>query len=162
MESKSGKGTTFILYLAASVAQEIERQLTPEPVKKGGYKGRALIMDDEDMVRELGREMLTHLGYEVVLVKEGSEALTIYKESRETGKLFDFVIMDLTIPGGMGGVETIRKLLAFDPLAKVIVASGYSNDPVMSNYKDYGFTGVIIKPYLMIELRDVIHDVLQD
>jgi len=162
VESKPGKGTTFILYLAASVAQQIDRQLTPEPVKTGGNKGRALIMDDEDMVRELARGMLTHLGYEVVLAKEGREALTIYKESRETGKLFDIVIMDLTIPGGMGGVETTKKLLAFDPLAKVIVASGYSNDPVMSNYKDYGFAGVMIKPYLMIELRDAIHDVLKD
>jgi DNA-binding NarL/FixJ family response regulator len=96
-----------------------------------------------------------------VLAKDGEEAIEIYRQLMATGKAVDLVIMDLTVPGGMGGKESIEKLLEIDPQVKVIVASGYSNDPVMANYSDYGFKGVISKPFLINELSEVINEVLE-
>jgi CheY-like chemotaxis protein len=119
-------------------------------------------MEDEEIVREIAQEILTHLGCDVVLAKNGEEAIETYRQFMATGQAVDFVILDLTIPGGMGGKEAIQRLLEIDPQVKAIVASGYSNDPVMANYNDYGFKGVISKPFLISELSEVIHKVLDN
>jgi len=97
------------------------------------------------------------LGYEVQTAAEGSAAVALYRDELAAGTPFDAVILDLTIPGGMGGTEAIRQLRALDPNVRAIVSSGYSNDPVMSNYSDYGFTSVIAKPFQASELSRVLH-----
>ena len=118
-------------------------------------------MEDEDTVREVLVSTLDHFGYEVAFAHDGAEALTVYQEAIQIGKPFDAIILDLTIPGGMGGKETIAKLLAIDPCAKAIVASGYANDPIMTDFRQYGFCGQITKPYKAGTLHQVLHEVLR-
>lgn len=117
-------------------------------------------MDDEQAVREIAGEILSFLGYQVGYAEDGAEAITRYQEAMASGKPFDLVIMDLTIHGKMGGKEAIQKLLEIDPSVKAIVSSGYSNDPIMSDYVRYGFKGVIAKPYQLEQLSKTVHDVM--
>ena len=104
--------------------------------------------------------MLSRIGYDVDYAKDGSEALKKYKSARKDGKPFDSVIMDLTIPGGMGGAEALRKLKIIDPDVKAIVSSGYSSDPVMAKYEKYGFKAVLPKPYELKKLSSVLGHVI--
>ncbi|MEK6817137.1 MAG: response regulator, partial [Nanoarchaeota archaeon] len=104
--------------------------------------------------------MLTHLGYEVGYARDGSEALSLYSQARESASPYDAVIMDLTIPGGMGGKELINKIRELDQDIKAIVSSGYSNDSIMANYQEFGFAAVITKPYSIRDLSTVLHEVL--
>jgi len=159
VKTKKGQGTTFIIYLAA-----VEKRLLPEqknelPLKIKGEK-KVLFMDDEAVIRDSTEEILLYLGLDVVLVKDGEEAIEVYHKHMASGEPIDVVIMDLTIPGGLGGKAAVKKILELDPQAKVIVTSGYSNDPVMANYREFGFAGVIKKPFLVDELSEVIHKVL--
>jgi len=124
-------------------------------------KTRILIMDDEDLILDVVSSMLEYLGYEVELSRNGQEALEIYKTSLGAPNAIGAVIMDLTIPGGRGGKEVIRDLMALDPQVRAIVSSGYSNDPIMSNCTEYGFKGVVRKPFKMEDLRDVLQEVLK-
>lgn len=117
-------------------------------------------MDDEKHIRDLAAEMLYSIGYRVTTTIDGNEALDLYKEAMDSGQSYDAVIIDLTIPGGMGGKETIRNLLKIDPEAKAIVSSGYSNDPIMADSREYGFKGVIAKPYKVKQLSKVLHEVI--
>ena len=123
--------------------------------------GKILVMDDELMICDIVGEILSHLGYDCALTKDGTEALKLYEEAIENGERFDSVVMDLTIKGGMGGKEAIKLLLEIDPDARVIVSSGYSKDPVMSNYRKYGFSGVVAKPYTIPKLSEALSMVLQ-
>lgn len=100
-------------------------------------------MDDQENIRNIGSQMLTYLGYEVEFASEGIEAFELYKKKKESGQCFEAVILDLTVPGGMGGKELIQKLKEIDPEVKAIVSSGYANKPIMSNYKEFGFNGVV-------------------
>jgi two-component system cell cycle sensor histidine kinase/response regulator CckA len=156
--SKVGEGTTFILYLPStgktSTAPEIRNGITRG---EAPAEGSVLVMDDEEMIRELADEMLVHLGYEVTTCATGEEAVQKYRMAKEGNKPFSFVIMDLTIPGGMGGRESATNILAFDPCARLIASSGYSNDPVMADFFDYGFCGSIVKPYSVGDLTRVLH-----
>ncbi len=153
VESDLGKGTTFFIYFPVSVEKtspadgQTENGSAPKPNR------RILIMDDEEIVLEVLSDLLEILGFEVAVSKEGKEALRKYKDAADAGKPFLAVIMDLTIPGGMGGRETIIKLLQIDSKAKAIVSSGYSHDPIMANYRRYGFCGMIPKPYELKELK---------
>jgi CheY-like chemotaxis protein len=104
-------------------------------------------MDDEQMVRTVAAKIIESLGYEVAVAREGREALTLWQQARGQGRPFDAVIMDLTVPGGMGGREAVQELLALDPAAKAVVSSGYHQDPIMARYREYGFADVIAKPY---------------
>ncbi len=158
VESKHDSGTTFFIYLKAS-ENEAEPQHAFEQ-DKPAVKTRILHMDDEEMILQITRDMLESLGYEVETVADGDEAIKKYVEARESGNPFDIVILDITVPGGMGGKQTITRLLEIDPGVKAIVSSGYSNDPVMAMFDKYGFAGVIAKPYQMTELRDVVKRVL--
>jgi len=157
VESKVGVGTTFYIYLPAS-QKEILRKEEGEKLLVG--KGKILVMDDEKVVREVAGNMLDILGHEVEFASDGAEAIESYKIARESGQPFDVVILDLTVPGGMGGKEAIRKLLEIDPGVKAIVSSGYSNDPVMAEFRGYGFRGVIAKPYKIKELSEVLYNVI--
>jgi nitrogen-specific signal transduction histidine kinase/CheY-like chemotaxis protein len=160
VESQIGVGTTFHIYLPASQKKIPPQKEIPTPPPSPSRQGRILIMDDEEIVRYATGSLLAHLGYEVESARDGAEAIALYQKCKQTGQPFDVVIMDLTIPGGMGGKEAIQKLLEIDPEAKAIVSSGYSNDPVMADYKDYGFRGVVAKPYRIEELREVLHKII--
>jgi len=158
-ESSPGAGTAFTLYLPASEQTKAPSQ-EPEVHHETSSQAKILIMDDEEMVRTVTKEMLNHSGHEVELSENGAEAIKLYQEAFNTNNKFDLVIMDLTIPGGMGGEEAVRKVLNLDPDAKVIVSSGYSNDPIMANYKDYGFCSAIVKPYQLQELSKMICELI--
>jgi PAS domain S-box-containing protein len=160
VDSRPGQGTTFTIYLPASPEEQQDIDEEDMEVHAEGT-GRIMIMDDEEMVRNVGRVMLEELGYEVVCVENGDEAVRLFQESQHTPEPIDLIIMDLTIPGGMGGKETAQKILQIDPHAKIIVSSGYSNDPVLADFRAYGFCSVIIKPYVIQELRNAISKALQ-
>ncbi|MFP3913102.1 MAG: response regulator, partial [Desulfobacteraceae bacterium] len=128
------------------------------PCRSGA--GNILIMDDEDFVQDLASEMLTKMGYTVTTVTSGDEAIQAYKTALAGDRGFDAVILDLTIPGGMGGKEAIKALLEMDSDIKAIVSSGYSDDPVMSNYRRYGFQNALKKPYRIKEMSEVLNSVL--
>lgn len=155
VKSKLGEGTTFTIYLPASEQTKTQDQKS-DVYEIKSTQAKILIMDDEDMVRTVAKEMLTQLGHDVLLAKSGEEAIKLYKESINENNKFNLVLMDLTIPGGMGGEEAVKEILAIDPDAKVIVSSGYSNDPIMANFKDYGFCSAIVKPFKLQELSSVI------
>jgi PAS domain S-box-containing protein len=156
--SQEGTGTTFHIYLPAfesSLAKKVDWEERPEL-----GKGRVLFMDDEDMFRELATRMLSFIGYEVELAKDGAEAIRLFQSGRGSGKPFDVVILDLTVPGGMGGKEAIRELVRIDPSVKAIVSSGHAEDPVISNFEAFGFVAVLRKPYHLRDLRELLKDVM--
>jgi two-component system cell cycle sensor histidine kinase/response regulator CckA len=122
--------------------------------------GRILVMDDEEIIQDVLSNMLDFLGYEAEIASDGAQAIEIYKQAAQSGKSFDAVIMDLTVPGGMGGKEAIQELLELDSGVTAIVSSGYSTDPVVLNYSEYGFKGVINKPFKIEELRTVLQELV--
>ena len=117
-------------------------------------------MDDEEAVRQIVGEMIKSLGYDPSFAGDGVEALAAYQRAAREGAAVNAVIMELTVPGGMGGKEAIKKMLDSDPRARVIVASGYSNDPVMADFESHGFSGVIAKPYTMDLLATTLHRIM--
>jgi|GEM_PF-1843884 signal transduction histidine kinase/CheY-like chemotaxis protein len=157
VSSKPGKGTTFYIYLPAS-GKEPSASREATHLYKG--KGKILVMDDDKVVRNLIKEMLPELGYEVEVAKDGEEALELYEKALHKDEPFDVVILDLTVAGGMGGKEAIKRLLEIDSKVRAIVSSGYSNDPVIANFKHYGFKGFIIKPYNIHEISRIIHETI--
>jgi PAS domain S-box-containing protein len=158
VKSETGAGTTFTIYLPAAESGA-EESIYSEPIS-AAVKGKILVMDDEENIREVAGEILDYLGYEVEFAGDGREAVDLYKKARENGRPFIAVIMDLTIPGGMGGKETIHILRETDENITAIASSGYSNDPIMAEYRTYGFSGVITKPYMVSELEKVLNEVL--
>ena len=158
VKSDVGKGTVFRIFLPATEEVPVSAADSEIGVIKG--EGKILVMDDEEILRKVVERMLLETGYEVTCVGDGAEALIMYEKAMGSEQAFDAVIMDLTIPGGMGGKETIKKLLKIDPKAIVVVSSGYSNDPIMSSYEKYGFHGVVTKPYRIEELSRVMGQVL--
>lgn len=157
-DSKQGQGTTVTIYLPAFKQKKLKEQ-KEEPLPVGG-KAKILFMDDDKMVRTMANEMLSHYGYEVFLAQDGQEAITLYRESLKDGAHIDLVIMDLTVPGGMGGKEAIKEIIAANPQVKAIVSSGYSNNPIMANYGEYGFSAAVSKPYRQEELIKVINRII--
>jgi PAS domain S-box-containing protein len=155
VESEHDQGATFHIYLPVS-----KKTITVNTTeKKHFYKGsgKILIMDDEDYIREIAGEILTTLGYSVEFARNGDEALELLKNSIQAGKSFSAAIMDLTIPGGMGGKEAIHLLRKFDQNLPVFVASGYSEDPVMADPAKYGFTDRLFKPFKRTELIELFY-----
>lgn len=159
VESQLGVGTAFHIYLPASPDAVLAEKAEEE--KPFISRGRILVMDDEEIVRMVATEMLSTLGHEVAVARDGAEAIELYIRAKASGLPFDAVIMDLTIPGGMGGKEAIGRLKEIDPAVKVIVSSGYSNDPIMAHHQEYGFVGSVIKPYMVKDLSEALHKALQ-
>lgn len=154
--SEEGRGTSIDIYLPRALAvEEKARVPVATPAIKAGKK-RILVMDDEELIRNLTHGMLDHLGHEALLTENGEQALELYTKAKEEGNPFDLVILDLTIKGGMGGKDTMKNLHALDPQVKAIVASGYSSDPVMSNFREYGFLAAVQKPFSIDEIRKVL------
>jgi len=156
--SDLGKGTTFNIYLPAS-----EKPL-PEPLIINSSTpikgGKILLMDDDEAIRESVGMMLSEIGYRVETCSDEDETLSVYKTALEQNHPFDAVIMDLTIPGKAGGKYAIEQLLGIDPGAKVIVSSGYSTDPIMTQFEKYGFAGVLPKPYNLESMSHLLHSLL--
>jgi signal transduction histidine kinase/CheY-like chemotaxis protein len=157
VESKTGLGTTFHIYLPAV---ETQGALQPEGERELVVgKGKILVMDDEEMVREVLGKMLARLGYEAELAGDGGEAIEIFTQAQGFGQAFAAVILDLTVAGGMGGKETMARLLEIDPQVKAVVSSGYHDNPIMANFQQYGFSGVMAKPYRISELSKILQEV---
>jgi PAS domain S-box-containing protein len=161
VDTQVGRGTTFQIYLPASI-KTVEAPVAEMDQKRFFGQGRVLVMDDEQDILMLVREMLELMGYEVEVAKDGAEALQRYMASKRDGNPFSAVIMDLTVPEGMGGKEAIRRLREMDPNVKAIVSSGYSYDPVMASFREFGFSGVIPKPYVMEDLGRVLDEVIRN
>jgi PAS domain S-box-containing protein len=158
VESKIGKGSIFSFYLPAL---EVSIESAASEEKKVHINGgKILIMDDDEAVRTVVDQLLGKLGYKVSCTSNGNETIELYKNAIKENDQFDVVIMDLTIPGGMGGKEVVKTLLEYNPNLKAIVFSGYSNDPVMANFRDYGFCGVIVKPFNIDEFVRVVETVI--
>ncbi len=160
VQSEVGKGTEFTIYLPAS-DEPLEKKdsTTVTEILSRKKKGAlVMIMDDEEMIRDIASELFSQLGFLAVHAEDGKEAVTLYKKLKEDGKKIDLVIMDLTIPGGMGGKEAVQELLKIDKEAVAIVSSGYSNDPVMAQYKEHGFKGCLKKPFKIDEIVELLQE----
>ena len=178
-ESELGIGTTFHIHLPAILPEqraerpaqraeraEIDPQSTTQPAGKSSIVNRqssiprVLVMDDEEMLRNMMKMMLGQLGYEAEVAKDGHEAIDLFRKAKASGNPFDALILDLTIRGDMGGKEVIRSLLEIDPAVRAVISSEYFNDPVMAHFRDYGFCGAMTKPYAMKELREVLEQAI--
>jgi len=158
VESKVKAGTRFHIYLPAPARAPAGEE--PRPEKRQAATKKILVMDDEQTIRDIASRMLKHLGFtDIVTANNGSEALALYEKAMADGEPFNIVIMDLTVPGNMGGKEAIKELLKLDPGAQAVVSSGYASDPIISDYQRYGFSGVLVKPYTMEELKSVISNI---
>jgi PAS domain S-box-containing protein len=159
-ESELGHGTTFHFWLPArretgsAAAGEEKKEVTP-------MKGRVLFMDDEEPIVAMAGLLLRRLGFEVELARNGTETVQKFSEAHAAGRPFDLVVMDLTVPGGVGGREAIDQLRRIDPKVKAIVSSGYSSDPVLANYRAYGFCGMVAKPYRIDDFAKVLREALE-
>ncbi len=158
VESRPNIGTIFSLYFPACSTGAKPLKLAAVPLKHG--EGTILLMDDEQPIRHVAREMLSHCGYQCVVAKDGYETIALFKQALEQHTPFTAVILDLTIPGSLGGKETILRLRELDPDVVAFVSSGYSNDPILANYHTYGFQGIINKPYSLIGLSAILHQTL--
>jgi len=164
VESKYGSGTTFIVDLPAAQPSPAAE---PAPVPRVEARsqrpiGKLLVMDDEEALRTLLVQFLVRFGHEVQSARDGAEAIDLYQAAQASGRGFDLVLLDLTVVSGMGGEETARSLKELDPSAKLIASSGYSDSPVMSSFRDYGFVDVLPKPWVASELDEVVRRVLGD
>jgi CheY-like chemotaxis protein len=162
VESKFRQGTTFHIYLPGANGKSSDQKAantTEQEIPIFG-EGRILVMDDEAMIRKLAGELLSYLGYEVDFALDGTEAVKRYKQALDSKKPFDAVILDLTVKGGMGGKEAIQELVKIDPQVVAVVSSGYCNDPGITDFGQYGFSGVVTKPYTMSELGEKMNQVI--
>jgi two-component system, cell cycle sensor histidine kinase and response regulator CckA len=157
-ESEDGKGATFRVYLPASDARAEETK--SEAIPAAAHRGRVLVMDDEEMIRTVAGGMLAALGHEVGTAETGEAALEAYRAARATGRPFDVVVLDLTVRGGMGGIETLRRLVEIDPDVKAVVSSGYSDDAVLADFRGQGFQACLKKPYNLKELQSALSTLL--
>jgi len=123
-------------------------------------KGKVLLVDDEEIIIDVSKEVLRFLGYDAVFAREGRGAMDLYRQEKEAGRPFDLVIIDLTMPEGMDGRETIEKLREYDSGVKAVVSSGYANDPVVQDFGRYGFSGRLTKPYRINEMKAILEELI--
>jgi two-component system cell cycle sensor histidine kinase/response regulator CckA len=158
VESEMGVGTTFFIYLPATATKILPAEKPQEKLVNG--HGRILVMDDDELVQSVLGRMLTMIGYEAAYARNGHEALKLYQKAKDSGQPFKAVILDLTIPGNMGGEEAIKKLKEIDPQVKAILSSGYGDSPVMTEFEKHGFAAFIAKPYKMVDLSKKLRHVI--
>ena len=154
VRSEPDRGSKFTIYIPASDKPQVYTEEHTDDSAQG--HGRLLIMDDDEAVRSAAAELLETVGYEVDTAADGSVAIDLYTQAIESDRPYDAVVLDLTVPEGIGGRETMTRLLEIDPRVKAIVSSGYSTDPVMANYREHGFSGVAVKPYRLAELTQTL------
>lgn len=123
-------------------------------------KGRVLLMDDEQIILDVTLEVLKFLGYDVAFARDGEEAIRLYAGEKAAGSPFDIVILDLSIPDGMGGREAITRLIEIDPQVKAVVSSGFTNDPVVQEFRQYGFSGKLSKPYKINDMKELLESLI--
>jgi PAS domain S-box-containing protein len=155
VKSELGKGACFTLYLPAS-SRRPATKVAASPRERLSAGGRVLIMDDERTIRDVAVRMFKKLGYEAVTAANGEEAIQAVKEAIDNKRRFEIVVMDLTVPGAMGGKDAVPIIKKIDPTIKAIVSSGYADDPVMANHTEYGFDGVMGKPYVIADMREAL------
>jgi two-component system cell cycle sensor histidine kinase/response regulator CckA len=155
VSSKIGKGSVFSIYLPA-VPEGVEARTSEQVTPAAPTRTRVLVMDDEELIRNLARELLNALGHEVEVAAHGEESVAKYQAAMASGKPFGAVILDLTIRGGMGGADTVKRLREIDPGVRAIVSSGYSQDAVIADHSNHGFMAFLKKPYNVDELRNVL------
>jgi CheY-like chemotaxis protein len=159
--SETGHGANFEIYLPADPSEEDIIIAPGDTDPLSVESARILIMDDDKQVCTIARKMITRFGFQSSVVSDGKQAVIAYQAAKDEQDPYDVVLMDLTIPGGMGGKEAILKILETDPNACAVVISGYSNDPVLANYQDYGFKGMLVKPFKISELKKCLETVLK-
>lgn len=162
IDSTPNVGTAIIFYLPACPSQVINKEQKNASADSSSRVGRAriLVMDDDEMVRATLAEMLDNMGHDVVAVEDGDQAVYAFRRALEHAKPFDLVILDLTVPGGMGGKDAVQQIQKLTPEAKVIVSSGYTDDQVLAQHRDYGFCAAAVKPYNLQELQAIVNKVL--
>nr|MBP6508791.1 PAS domain S-box protein [Opitutaceae bacterium] len=160
VESVVDVGTTFHLWLPASQAVHAAVR-TGSQSPFGLMQGRALFMDDEEPIRQMASILLTRLGLDAVTAADGDEAVRLFQQARDEGRPFNVVVMDLTVPGGVGGLQAMKAMQAIDPQVRAIVSSGYSSDPVLANFRAHGFMGMVAKPYRIADFAQVLRTVLE-
>jgi len=124
-------------------------------------KAKILLMDDEQIILDVTNEVLAFLGYDVMFAQDGVAAVELYRREKEAGAPFDAVILDLSVPEGMGGKEAVQKLREYDPSVKAIVSSGFANDPAVTEFADYGFSAKLTKPYKITDLKTTLEELLK-
>jgi PAS domain S-box-containing protein len=160
VKSEVGKGTTFFIYLPAISAIKAEVQNKPAVAATAGRAGRVLVMDDDQVIRDVAGALIGELGHRVAFAAHGKEAIEKYEEAKRSGDAFDVIILDLTVRGGVGGAETVKKILEIDPDVKAIASSGYSGDVGIAGYQEQGFKAFLKKPYNVDDLRDLLNRML--
>ncbi|HLP01618.1 MAG TPA: ATP-binding protein [Opitutaceae bacterium] len=158
VESVPGRGAVFLLYLPSNPGARVEKPGREAPLPR--FSGRILFMDDEPAIRQMAPDILGRLGFDTEIASDGAEALATYTRALATGRRFDAVILDLTVPAGMGGLETVKQLRALDPRVRALVSSGYADNEALLNYSEFGFSGTVTKPYCLSELASVLGRVL--
>ena len=161
IKSYENLGTSIFIYLPALLISEQNKKLKNHTQIISG-SGKILVMEDQKSIRRSIVRMLRYLGYRVEEAEEGKHAIELYKKAQMKNDPFDIILMDLTIQKGLGGNDTSRILFEYEPQIKIVISSGYSNDPIIANYKEYGFKNVIVKPYTIYQLSNVIHSVLSE
>jgi PAS domain S-box-containing protein len=161
VESELGRGTTFYFWLPARREEQLDLPEDRVDATKP-LQGRVLFMDDEEPIVQMASLLLQRLGFEVEQARDGAETVQKFTAAHEAGRPFDLVVMDLTVPGGMGGRDAIEELRQIDPGVKAIVSSGYSSDPVLANYRAYGFRGMVAKPYKIDDFTRVLREVMRE
>lgn len=161
VDSQPGIGTTFTVYLPALPHQQLPSPppIQPQPLNR---QGKILVMDDDEIIRDVTAHILQRLNYQAEFAQDGRQAIDLYQQARQQGQPFDAVILDLTVPHGLGGKETMQQLLQIDPHVTAVVSSGYSNDPVVTDFEKYGFKGCMIKPYKMHELHSLLQHLINN
>jgi CheY-like chemotaxis protein/two-component sensor histidine kinase len=160
VESQPGEGTLFRIWLPAAAVPAEPKTVSQSPFET--LRGRVLFMDDEEAIRLMASVLLTRLGLDPELAEDGQEAVERFEAARAAGRPFDLVVMDLTVPGGVGGLQALQKIRAIDPGIRAIVSSGYSSDPVMADYRAHGFNGMVAKPYRISDLAKTLREVLAE
>jgi PAS domain S-box-containing protein len=161
VDSTLGRGTTVSVSLPAAFVRQAEESAAPaRPASAGAFTARILVMDDEASIRTVAANMLEFLGYDAEVARDGAEAVARYKQARESGQPFDALILDLVVPDGMGGKETIEQLGAIDPAVTAILVTGYSQDRTVARFREYGFKAVVAKPFTLQELNRALRSVV--
>ncbi len=160
VESQPGEGTVFRIWLPAAAVPAEPKSVSQSPFET--LRGRVLFMDDEEAIRLMASVLLTRLGMDPEMAEDGQQAVERFEAARAAGRPFDLLVMDLTVPGGMGGLEALQKIRAIDPGIRAIVSSGYSSDPVMADHRAHGFNGMVAKPYRISDLAKTLREVLAE
>jgi CheY-like chemotaxis protein len=156
--SVAGKGTMVDVFIPAAGPAPAAAGVSTASATAPASKKRVLVMDDDERVRTVVKNILEHLEYEAAIAADGDEAVTRYRTAKEAGRPYDLVFLDLSVPKGVGGMEALRMLREFDPAVRAVVSSGYANDTIIKEFRSHGFVGAIAKPYNVQQLIEILRN----